>query len=110
MQKLLHSVICADNQHQIGCLPTSLKTEAATCQLEEGWRTPALFGAAGRHAFTVIRTKDEARLHRGWDDGDAFRSRHNTVGNGPVGGGHDLAEYGAGALKPVHVGVPTLGC
>src|SRR5271157_2193869 len=107
---MLHAFVRADNQDQIGSLAASLETEAATGHEEEHGRAPAVFCAAGGNAFTVVGTEDKARLQRGRHDGDALRSRHDSIGNGTIRSRHDLAQDGAGRLNAVQgCAVPIRG-
>jgi len=108
VEEALEGVAGGADEDEISRLASGLKTEAGTAKLDEGGSAPAMTGAAGNDALTVLSADKEGALLEARNDGDAGGFGSDVIGDAFVGRIHELMKYLVGGFDAViellHVG------
>jgi hypothetical protein len=101
MQEALCAIVGNGYENEVRGLAAGLEAEAGAGELDEGRSTPAMAGAAGDDALTILSAYEEGTLFEAGDNGDASCVHGNAIGNAAIGGGHQLVKNGVGRFDAV---------
>src|SRR5579863_9020328 len=94
LEQILKAALIHCDQHEVGRLAADLQSPGAARHADEHRRAPAMTGAAGYHALSILRAEDERALDEAGDHAHAGSLAKNVQGDASVLGGENLIEHG----------------